>query len=306
MAQPAAAVDAGAALQKPVAPVTVTGKRRSEQELIRTVIAPFVDLHAARDRKSGLLVRFAPGGVCPLTLGLSEAFDDFVTKRIVTVAASVGAPVQKIGRCRPNVEIVFTDDPESLVNKFAKRSWSDVLGYREASEIGSPIHISRPIQVWYATGTLNAMSISDPQSEQWLLHSRAPIGVVVDKDVGQNPRTGTGSHLAPNNSSQILNALILVDTRAVDGQEIGPLADYVAMLALSQARLRDDCGPLPSILDLMASACPTQTRPQTLTDGDLAFLKALYASDISTSAAAAQVKVEKGMVKGLDSPKGAE
>ena len=46
------------------------------------------------------------------------------------------------------------------------------------------------------------------------------------------------------------------------------------MLTLSQVRLIDDCGELPSILDLMASACKRE-KPQSITAADLAYLRAL-------------------------------
>ena len=45
-------------------------------------------------------------------------------------------------------------------------------------------------------------------------------------------------------------------------------------LTLSQVRLTDGCGELPSILDLMATAC-TREKSQSITAADLAYLRAL-------------------------------
>jgi hypothetical protein len=52
------------------------------------------------------------------------------------------------------------------------------------------------------------------------------------------------------------------------------------MLVLSQTQSPDMCGPLPSILDLMASHCDSAEKPEAVTAGDLAFLRALYSTDL--------------------------
>ena len=286
---------------KPVEAVTVTGKRRTEREVIETVIAPFVIQHAARDAKTGLLVRGPSAGLCPITLGLSPGFDDFVTARVVAVASDVGAPLRPVGKCRPNVEVVFSADAQGLVDHMVETSRGAVLGYHVIAQERALIRVSRPIQAWYATGTLNAVPSTFVQFVGADPGTMGTLGgVAVDRNDGSQPYSGLGSHLTPSNSSQIVNVLIVADLDKLDGHEIGPVSDYIAMLALSQMRSLDACGELPSILDLMASDCPARPKPQALTDGDLAFLKALYASDITLSGARGQDRIEHGMVKALD------
>jgi len=53
------------------------------------------------------------------------------------------------------------------------------------------------------------------------------------------------------------------------------IADYVAMLALSQPGSSGHCQFLPSITDLFA--CPGRAAPGGLTPADAAYLTALYA-----------------------------
>ena len=290
--------DAGAAPPpKPIGTVTVTARRRADRDTIRTVIAPFVDQHAARDRKSGLLLRAAPEGICPQTLGISAPFSQFVTARIVAVAKSVGAVVQEIGKCRPNVEVVFSSNPQSLVDGLVKMTRGDILGFHYAHEDAALIRVSRPIQAWYVTGTFNEIGASNAKVAAGGAYA-VPDMAVMDQVDAPDPFTGTGSHLTPRNSSQIVNVLILVDAEKVVDQEIGPIADYIAMLALSQAQSLDNCGKLPSILDLMSPACASRPRPQTLTESDMAFLKALYASDIS-AAGDARSRIADAMAKDL-------
>jgi hypothetical protein len=66
----------------------------------------------------------------------------------------------------------------------------------------------------------------------------------------------------------------------IAGQEIGPIADYIAMLSLSQPNSLDECNDLPGILDLMASGCDARPKPVALTESDVAYLKGLYAADL--------------------------
>jgi len=80
--------------------------------------------------------------------------------------------------------------------------------------------------------------------------------------------------------SAIANALVVADLKKVGGLEIGPIADYITMLVLTEPRSLDDCNAFPSILDLMASDCQGRTKPVALTESDWAYLKGLYAADL--------------------------
>ena len=281
--------------------VIVTGRRSADRELIKTVIAPFVTTHAAPDRMSGLLLRQPPTGICPVTFGLSPAFNAFVTRRIVEVTKMVGAVVKPARKCRPDVQVVFTTDPQGLVNTLSRRTNSDILGVHYVSETKALSRVSRAIQAWYVTGT-----ISDTGPYAVTITTRggaaSPTGLVkLDDAYEDTTYSGLGSHIPPRNSSQIVSTLIVVDSNKVEGREIGPISDYIAMLALSQAQSKslDMCGPLPSILDLMAAGCQTRPAPESLTEGDIAFLKALYSADITTSGKAAGVRIERSMAKAL-------
>ncbi len=51
------------------------------------------------------------------------------------------------------------------------------------------------------------------------------------------------------------------------------------MLTLTRMAQLEDCAPLPSITDLLASGCPSPA-PGSLTAADRAYLKALYSGDL--------------------------
>jgi hypothetical protein len=105
--------------QPPLPEVTVTAPRPpTPEELAGDAVYDFVRVHAVPATVTGQLARWGIGrdsGICPLTQGLSPAFNDFVSARILAVAASVGAPVRG-GRCsKYNVLIVFTTNPEKVL-----------------------------------------------------------------------------------------------------------------------------------------------------------------------------------------------
>jgi hypothetical protein len=302
------AIAAGASAQPQVsAPptvgqVTVTGRRAADEDMIRAVIAPFVTSHAARDRKSGLLLRAAPTGICPVALGLPEAFDDFVIHRIIEVARQAGAAMEPKGRCRPNVEVLFTSRPQVVIDALARQTHGEILGFHFLGEKGPLIHVTRPIQAWYITGTRGDSSSQDKRLDSDGTVSGDHAQVRIDRAYGGGLDTGTGSLVPPRNRSQFVNVLILADAGKLAGHEIGPVADYVALLALSQPQNLDGCGALPSILDLLASGCGSRPAPRALTDSDLAFLKALYAADLSSSAGAARAQMARQMARDIPAP----
>jgi beta-lactamase regulating signal transducer with metallopeptidase domain len=70
--------------------------------------------------------------------------------------------------------------------------------------------------------------------------------------------------------------VVIVDLRRTRGANLGQLADYAAMMALSQPQATDRCHGLPSVTDLFAGPCPGRAAPQGLTPADDAYLTALY------------------------------
>ncbi len=93
-----------------------------------------------------------------------------------------------------------------------------------------------------------------------------------------------------------MNVLIVADIKKVAGAEVGPISDYIAMLALSEPRSLDDCNTLPSILDRMSDACRDREKPKALTDSDIAYLKGLYAADLGATTNLTQKEsIEAGM-----------
>ena len=81
----------------------------------------------------------------------------------------------------------------------------------------------------------------------------------------------TGSRLGDGLSSGFNHVVIVAEPAKLLDYELGTLADYIAMLALSQIQQPDTCEDLRSILNLLASGCSTIDR--ALTSSDFAYLR---------------------------------
>jgi hypothetical protein len=289
--------------QKPPETVVVTGQRGADD--VNTIVSQFVDLHAARNRKTGQYMRDDAGPLCPVTLGLPPAFDTFVTARLLAVAAKVGARTGVVGACRTNVEILFTDEPEQVVQSLSERTRGAILGVHYVHETRHLLEVTHPIQAWYVTGTRYDQNATVPVSTTSLngttkgADDRAPA---IDAPYHNVPdRVALGSRIPMRRISAIANVLIVADLKEVGGRDIGPVSDYIAMLALSEPASLDECNALPSILDLMAAGCDARARPAALTDSDMAYLRALYAADLGATTNSMQKdNIANGMKDNLD------
>ena len=281
--------------QKTPETVVVTGQRD-----IDTVVSQFVEQHAKPNRKTGQYMRDDVWPVCPITLGLPKAFNDFVTARVLSVATSVGAKTGAPGTCKPNVEILFTDDPASVVRSLSERTHGAILGMHTVHERPGMMAVTHPIQSWYVTATRMDENSISPVTSYGTDYSVKPGDdkkPAIDDAYRNAPdRISLGSAIPSRRISAIANVLIVADIKEVGGREIGPVADYITMLALSEPASLDACNALPSILDLMATDCGTRPKPVALTENDMAYLKGLYAADLGQTTNSMQKQsIENGM-----------
>jgi hypothetical protein len=238
---------------------------------------------------TGGLMRWRGGrsqSPCPMTVGLDAAYNDFVTARVRAVGAYVGAPLVPDLHCKPNLEVLFTTDPQksmAAVLKWAGRS----LGVKYPHQMQDLLQhsASHPVQGWYITvgggaSTLNADSALLGRLE---LRPLWPLVIPTSNHVND---AGRG----------ILDMILVVDTTKVAGATIGSIADYAAMVGLSLIQSPDHCDSLPSILDLMAPSCQSRDKPAGITAGDLAFLKALYYHNTGLGRTLSRNEIQRNML----------
>jgi hypothetical protein len=73
--------------------------------------------------------------------------------------------------------------------------------------------------------------------------------------------------------STFYNEIVVADPTKLVELEMGPLSDYVALLALSQVQGLDKCQGLSSIVNLLPEGCE---KPAGLTASDAGYLRGLY------------------------------
>jgi hypothetical protein len=269
-----AATGPGAAQSPPPAPlppvesVVVTGTKS------RQALYDFVGAVAVPTRLAGKLARWEVP-VCPLVMGLNTNAVRFITRRLREVAAGAGARVNGDPKCRPNIQIVFTTTPQALVDDIRKTK-GELLGYFDTlKQLDQLATVTRPIQAWYMTATRDARG--HPQIDtartmglEMILQANIPPVWLPQA----RAYAVTGSRLGDGLRADLHQVTIIADPTKLLDYEMGPVADYIAMLALSQMVTPDRCQSLPTITNLLAADCPRI--PHGLSDIDLGYLRGLY------------------------------
>jgi hypothetical protein len=254
----------------------------SAQELAGGSLNDFIVHHATthyvNKSTTGNLSRWRGGlqSICPMTEGLTPAYNAFVTARLRAIAAYVGAPVQSDPQCKSNVQILFTDKPQQKMDAVVK--WATGPAFRNRYSGGKEDLLAftsdHAVQGWYLTTSAGAFVLTSDVSVVGL--NVLPVWPRITQNYNTNDTVGTRLGGGSGSGTGIGIVILVVDQTKVVGSSIGTIADYLAMLTLSVAQSPDHCDPLPSILDLMSSNCGTREKPTGLTAGDFAFLKALY------------------------------
>jgi hypothetical protein len=140
--------------------VTVTATRIQDHRTLARAVSGFVASHSALSTRINQIGRWHEP-VCPLVTGLQSPGRDFIAREILDVARSVGAPTAPVGKkCDVTVEIVFTREPQVLLDHIAK-TYRPLLGFYPVSQAEQVAIFSRPVQAWYETGT-RSMDIQMP------------------------------------------------------------------------------------------------------------------------------------------------
>jgi hypothetical protein len=225
--------------------------------------------------------------ICPLTIGLGKTYAKYVTQRIRDVATAVGAPVNADPACAPNIQVVFTTAPQGFLDAVRKRGPLFLGYYNNSSQADELARVTHPIQAWCITesrdydgaaqvdrGTCNGNATINTLPIQLNGDLQTPQGTIALNLPCVTVMHASGWRLVNGHDSGFYNALIVAEPAKLFDYEVGSLADYVAMLALTQSASLDSCQELPGITNLLVKGCSSVALK--ITDGDLAYLRALY------------------------------
>jgi hypothetical protein len=267
-----------------VAPPAVEATTPAE---LRAQTRAFVETFATATPKLDQIARW-DSPICVTVQGLPADEAAKIKARIEEVAKALN--VRAAGRnCGPNIEIKFSNQPQPFLDQVAA-THEDMLGYWHRRDRDTLKAMTRPIQAWYRTATLGTggtggatFAFTDTSNGGGPAPAgttgRQATGELIDDPDSRSP-TGCGDSRFSSCLRSVFNhVLVMVDTNAVQGTPAGLVADYVAVLALSQPRSLDGCNGLKSVIDVYASGCAGRQPPDGLTRADVAYLTSLYKAD---------------------------
>jgi hypothetical protein len=270
--------------------ITVPGMRQVPGAVIDTFVGAITS-----PARAGKIARWTTG-VCPRTMGLSPKFADYVTWRVRDVARQIGAPVAADEGCKPNIHIIFIDQPQALLDGVRQKSPAYLGYYDNESQADALAKVTRPVQSWYMTQTEDAHGAlhfdsynSGGTVEVPIFCIEAPCSNNTIKLPSAQAYAVTGTRLGDGLSSVFYHVLVVADPAKLREREVGAMADYIAMLALAEIDKPEVCGALPSILNLLAPDCAQ--KPGAMTPADAAFLRGIYKITPTTTVRAQRAEV---------------
>jgi|HubBroStandDraft_6_1064221.scaffolds.fasta_scaffold454955_2 hypothetical protein len=249
---------------KPLPQVTVEADRVTLEHRVFNFVT---DITRSAPRGESLHIWRAP--ICPLVAGLPKDQGEFVLARLSQAAQAAGAPLDG-EKCRPNLYVVFTQEPDELIKTWREHSNRSFGGVR-----GTPAAVDRfatrrePVRVWYNRefGSADGGPLtSDSSMEGFALNGSAAVVNKRAKD----------TRLTFNEVMLFSSVIVVVDGNQVTGLQFGQLADFIAMASMTELDLDAPLGTAPTILQLFTARAAGATPPSGLTTWDSAFLKALY------------------------------
>jgi hypothetical protein len=156
------------------------------------------------------------------------------------------------------VSVFFSDQPQHVLDVIRDGA-PQFLGYHYVAQTRRISTFTGAIGAWYMTAT------------------GGPGDAWIDDAYRRKPAGDASSRLVDGLSSVFAGVVIVADVNQIRAHDIGSVADYVAMVALSQTSPQRGCQSVPTITDLFTTGCATPGADR-LTQVDLAYLKALYST----------------------------
>jgi hypothetical protein len=224
--------------------------------------------------------------ICPDFEGLAPQFAQVMESRFRDIARQVSVAMKEKG-CRPNLFVIFTTTPQAMLDALRKKSL-DTLGYHAVAAV------AHPIQAWYETG------ITDLHGKTWRDQESWGITYGSNYTSFNGPQTQVwGWRFRQDATADLLIATIIVDSTQAGKYMVGSVADYVAVLALSQTEDYDDCQLMPSITNLLTPNCDDKLKPDAITPADIAYLHGVYKMDAGATLQIRQDQIAAEMEKAI-------
>lgn len=206
--------------------------------------------------------------LCLRVEGVSAAQQAYFAGTIADAGREVGLDIDRNRICEPSVYVIFSRDPNGLLNRIDE-SRPDFFG---------AIPPDRQIALAASTGPVRWLSFAQLRGAA----GERPTGFSIDIGKGGVERTipslrSTPSRLREGGRSDLQSMVVLVDASRLAGVSNRSLAAFLSMVVLGNVRPDHQAGESPSILGLFAAARPGAVVTEGLTEWDWAYLRSLYA-----------------------------
>ena len=276
----AALCAAAIAVAQPPAPdtgsdIVVEGRRIGQSE-IGDFISALSDVRA-----DDHVARFE-FDACPFAAGLSAEHNALVSARMRAVGRAAGVSIAD-PPCRPNAIIIATRDSRATIADLRRHFPQLFLGLSVRQVDRLALHES-PIS-WHIA--------------QYVDQDGRPL--TPDRETGAIPvgSASGASRLTPLVRPYLAGAVLVVDSRTIEGTTPRQLADYAAMRLFAKTDPSKLGGvSAPTILRLL-EAPPGRPMPVTLTHFDLGYLRALYATPPNRFANSQRFLMRRQMLRDL-------
>jgi hypothetical protein len=285
------------------------------------VVTSFVKTFASPSPLTDKIPRWSKP-ICLKTEGLPRERAEAVTKRVLDVARMAGAPVQD-QPCALNTVVIFDPDPQGLLDDLAVNQ-PELLGPHDPAQTKELAKVRFPVQAWYATETQDDRGaiVADNKNQSEECGTADMTTVVADsgsmkgggfrgsnallQDVVQNVqrtcgrRVVAGSRVRDGVASHLSTVTVVASMDVVKTHDVGAVADYLALVILSQTKAFETCEKMETIANMLVPRCDLDNRITGLMPGDIAFLKALYKADSGGTLVAQQAAIAGEMKKLLN------
>lgn len=183
-----------------------------------------------------------------------------------TKVAAVAELKVATGKCKPNVIVLLTDDPDRLIRDMLK-DHPRIFTPQKPSQVRKSLAKGDVVRSWHhailknATGT--DMDLSDGRAGGFV----APMATV---------GPGRASRLGSATRAELFRAVIILDVRKLGGYGLGAVSAHVGMLALGRFESDLDTSR-ETILNLFTPASDRQVTE--MSDLDRQLLSELYAAN---------------------------
>lgn len=228
--------------------------------------------------------------VCPGVLGVAPSQKEKLVTRMRRVAKAATIPLAREA-CTPNVLLVVTEDKKKFIEALNSR-YPEFLGGMTRGQLRRLLQAPGPAAAWQVDGPpLNA--------------DGKPLGVAramiekqqpdADGSFYMNDTSRSGSRVGPGARRHFQAAVVVVESKALDGLTTTQLADYAAMRAFARMDPADlPAGGQPTILKVLEAPMGSPV-PVTLTALDLGFLRGLYGTNGNLYAGAQRSDIRKAI-----------